>query len=106
MAKKTKNVNETLNESENLKTTRSKGVASTDLLESIVAVKELEIIDRELHKIVKKYGVEYQLIVGRKDRTWHSSYEGEGKIINQLGGSSLGYIFLAPRNVPHLPYKK
>ncbi|KHE91410.1 MAG: hypothetical protein K8F52_01855 [Candidatus Scalindua rubra] len=74
--------------------------------ESIDDVTELEFIEKELHKIVKKYGVEYQLIVGRKDRTWHSGYEGEGKIVNQLGRSSLGYIFLADQNVLHPPYKK
>ena len=96
-------------ESKTNRTANDRGVTSTDLLESIVSVKELEpggLIERQLDTMAKKYGLEYQLIVGAKNRSWSSSYHGEGKIINDLGVASLRYIFLAPQNVPHFQNKK
>ena len=102
-------MNEINKESKSNGTANGKEVSSSDLLESIVDVEELKpggVLLKELHKIVKKYGIEYQLVVGAKDLTWSSSYEGKEKIINQLKNSSLGYIFLVRQNVLHPPYKK
>lgn len=106
MAYKILNENKVSKESENVETAQNKDVNSTDLLDSIIGVKELPFIEKELHEISKKYGVECQLVVGAKNLSWASSYYGKGKIINDLGVPSLRYIFLAPQNVPRFPNRK
>lgn len=69
-------------------------------IESILSVKELGpggSLIKELQRIAKEYGVECQLIVGAKNGSWASSYEGKGKTIKQLVASKLRDIFLVSR---------
>lgn len=59
---------------------------------------ELDIALENLRKMAIKHGYEYQFVAGKEgEQSWQSSYEGEGKRINQLCVSALGYIFLAPK---------